>query len=149
MKMKFGLTIFLIATILLVLVSGCSPNNAQYAIVVPYEDFAEVQGTISRHVTESLNVPINSSFTVTLWSNQTTGFKWSESATIEDQTIVQQTNHKYLAPEDEEIVGAAGNEIWTFTTLINGTTTLYLEYSQPWDGGQKDAFGFFLSIVVI
>jgi inhibitor of cysteine peptidase len=85
---------------------------------------------------------------VTLWSNQTTGFKWSGSAMIGNQTIVQQTDHKYVAPEAKEVVGAAGNEVWTFKAVKAGTTTVSMEYSQPWEGGQKDAFGFFLTVNV-
>ncbi len=146
--MKSKMFAMLTVATLFLLLGACSSAKAQYTVEAQYEDFAKVQGTISRHVTKSLDVPAGSSITVTLWSNQTTGFRWSESANIQDQTIVQQTGHKYLAPEDKGVVGSAGNEVWTFKTLKAGTTMVSMEYSQPWEGGQKDVFGFFLTINV-
>jgi inhibitor of cysteine peptidase len=120
----------------------------QASVEVTYDEFLEVKDTISRHVTDSLEVTPGSTITVTLWSNQTTGFKWSEDATITDQSIIQQIEHKYIPPEDEELVGASGKEVWTFKAPKEGTTTVSMEYSQPWEGGEKDAYGFFLTVVV-
>jgi len=45
-------------------------------------------------------------------------------------------------------VGAGGKEVWTFIALKAGTTTLSMEYSQPWEGGQKGANSFNVTIVV-
>ena len=144
--MKSKIPVLLMVAILFLLLGACSSAKPQYSVQAQYEEFAAVQETISRHVTKSIDVPAGSSFTVTLWSNQTTGFKWSELAMIGDQPIVQQIDHKYTAPEDKGIVGAAGNEVWTFKALKSGTTMISMEYSQPWEGGQKDAFGFFLTV---
>ena len=132
--------------------AACSSSPTQYSIEVSYDEFEKVQETISRHVTKSIEVPVGSSLTVILWSNQTTGFKWSESAMIEDQNIIKQIGHKYLAPEEKGGTppppGTAGKEEWTFETLKEGTTTVVMEYSQPWEGGEKDAFGFFLEVTI-
>ena len=148
--MKFKMIVLLAAATLSLI--ACSSNPSQYDVEVTYDEFAKVQETISRHVTKSIEVPSGSSFTVTLWSNQTTGFKWSESAMIGDQNLIKQTGHKYLAPEEKGNTppppGTAGKEEWTFETLKEGTTTLVMEYSQPWEGGEKDAFGFFLEVTV-
>jgi len=146
--MKSKIFVLLIVATSFLILGACSSAKPQYSVEAQYDEFAAVQETISRHVTKSIGVPAGSSFTVTLWSNQTTGFKWSESAMIGDQTILQQTDHKYVAPEAKEVVGAAGNEVWTFKAVKAGTTMVSMEYSQPWEGGQKDAFGFFLTVNV-
>jgi inhibitor of cysteine peptidase len=146
--MKSKIFVLLIVATSFLILGACSSAKPQYSVEAQYDEFAAVQETISRHVTKSIDVPAGSSFTVALWSNQTTGFKWSGSAVIGDQTIVQQTDHKYVAPEAKEVVGAAGNEVWTFKAVKAGTTMVSMEYSQPWEGGQKDAFGFFLTVNV-
>lgn len=149
-KLKLILTITLAAVLLIT--AACSSNPSKYAIEVSYDEFEKVQETISRHVTKSIEVPVGSTFTVILWSNQTTGFKWSESAMIDDQNMIKQTAHKYLAHEEKGDTppppGTAGKEEWTFKTIKEGTTTVFMEYSQPWEGGEKDAFGFFLEVTV-
>ena len=97
--MKSKIFVLLMVATSFLLLGACSSAKPQYSIAAQYDEFAAVQETISRHVTKSIDVPAGSSFTVTLWSNQTTGFKWSESAMIGDQTVVQQTDHKYVALE--------------------------------------------------
>ncbi|MFC2006615.1 protease inhibitor I42 family protein [Chloroflexota bacterium] len=146
MKAK-TMALLVVATLFLFLI-GCSSSELQYAIEIPYDDFAKVQGTPSRLVAICMLVPVGSPFTVTLWSNQTTGFQWSEQAMVEDLNIVQQTDHEFLLPDVKETVGAAGKERWTFRALKQGITTISTEYSQPWKDGQKDDFEFFLTVSV-
>lgn len=100
----------------------------------------------------AVEVGAGDTLTVTLCSNPSTGFSWPESAQISDQTIVQQTDHKYVAPETEAgatpVVGAPGTEVWTFKALKKGTSTIYVEYSRPWEGGEKGEWTFRLTVVV-
>jgi len=44
-------------------------------------------------------------------------------------------------------VGAGGEEVWTFKALKPGTSSLSMEYSQPWDGGTKAGQTFVLNVV--
>ena len=83
-----------------------------------------------------MEVTIDSSLTVTLCSNPTTGFRWSESAQISDQTVLQQTDHKF-EPLEGGASGADGQEIWTFKALKKGTSITSMKYSRPWEGGEK------------
>jgi inhibitor of cysteine peptidase len=87
-----------------------------------------------------------------LCSNPSTGFGWPESAQISDLTIVQQTDHKYVAPQTEgsatPATGTPGQEVWTFKALKKGTSTIYVEYSRPWEGGEKGEWTFRLTLVV-
>lgn len=84
--------------------------------------------------------------TVTLDSNATTGYSW-ELTGISDTGVLEKTDNKYEAPTSG-LMGAGGKEVWTFKALKAGTTTLSMDYSQPWVGGQKGSNSFSLTIVV-
>ena len=95
----------------------------------------------------SVQLRIDGLLKVILYSNATTGYSWSDFAQISDQTILKQIDHKFLPPKSD-LTGAGGQEVWTFKTLNEGTSTIYLEYSQPWEGGDKAAKTFHLTVVV-
>ncbi|MBA7577302.1 hypothetical protein ES708_19149 [subsurface metagenome] len=84
------------------------------------------------HIDAVMNAAVGEELTVTLGSNPTTGFRWSEFAEISDETIVQQTSHTFVGPETTA-PGTPGEEVWTFKALKKGTTTISMEYSRPWE----------------
>jgi inhibitor of cysteine peptidase len=96
-----------------------------------------------------IKVLLGGSVVVTLSSNGTTGFSWSESATISAPHVLQQTDHEYVAPEATGVVGAPGKELWTFSALKKGTSKVSMTYSQPWQGGQKNAWRFSVKVTVM
>ena len=108
--------------------------------------------TAEPHIIRELEVSAGDSFTVTLCSNASTGFQWSESASIGDGSVLSQTGHEFVAPKGkggkEPAPGTAGKEVWTFQALQQGTTEVSMEYSQPWDGGLKGEWTFTLTLVV-
>lgn len=97
---------------------------------------------------QKVEIAAGGSLTVTLESNATTGFQWSEKAEISDSAVLQQVSHEFVAPEKKDVVGAPGKEVWTFKALKKGTSTISMEYSQPWEGGTKAAQTFSLTVVV-
>ena len=99
------------------------------------------------HVTDEIEFPANKGVTVILCSNQTTGFEWNEEADISDTSIVEQTSHTYNAPTSDK-VGASGQEKYVFHGISSGVATVKLEYSQPWDGGEKAVRTVTLTITV-
>jgi inhibitor of cysteine peptidase len=99
-----------------------------------------------KHISKEVAAAVGDSFTVTLCSNATTGFKWSESAKISNPAVVQQIGHEFVSPEAKGVVGAAGKEVWTFKALKKGTSTVSLEYSRPWEGGEKGEWTFNLTV---
>jgi len=119
----------------------------QWEVNVSCDNFSE-QGNITRN----LEVAVGDTITVTLCSNASTGFQWSEMAQIGDENILEQVNHEYVAPEADgdgaPLVGAPGNEVWTFKALEKGTTTVAMEYGRPWEGGEKGVWTFVLTVVV-
>jgi predicted secreted protein len=98
------------------------------------------------NVAEEITFPANKGVTVRLCSNQTTGFQWSEPE-ISDTSVIDFTEHSYTPPVSDE-VGAAGTEKFVFLGVNPGTTTVYLEYSQPWEGGEKAVWTCTLTIIV-
>ncbi len=144
MKSKIILMCTLVAVSLSLF--ACSPATTQVSVDATCDDFYK-QAAISKEV----EVAVDGSLTVTLCSNPTTGFQW-ESAQISDQTILQQMGHEFVPPEAKgdrpPAPGTPGKEIWTFKALKKGTSTISLEYSRPWEGGEKGAWKFDLTVVV-
>ena len=143
--MKSKLTLCIVAT-LLVFLFACAPALKQVSVDVSCDDFYK-QAAISKEVA----VAVGDSFTVTLCSNPTTGFEW-ESAQISDQTVLKQVDHEFVPPEDlgdrPPPPGSPGEEVWTFKALKEGTSTISMEYSRPWEGGEKGAWKFDLTATV-
>ncbi|MBM3119844.1 MAG: protease inhibitor I42 family protein [Chloroflexi bacterium] len=142
--MKSRLILLLVPLVLVLCLASCSPSSGA-SVQASCDDFMKL-GTPAV-ISKNTQVSAGSSFTVTLCSNRTTGFQWSESAQISDQTVVRQTGHKFEPPKGG-LVGAAGQEVWTFEALKKGTSTISMEYSRPWEGGEKGTWKFNLTIVV-
>jgi inhibitor of cysteine peptidase len=144
MKIKAMMTVATMAIPLFLL--ACSPGPKQTAVEVSCDELAN-----QKNVTRQVEIGVRDTLTVTLCSNPSTGFGWPESAQISDLTVVQQTDHKYVAPATSSttpVTGAPGQEVWTFKALKQGTSTIYVEYSRPWEGGEKGEWTFRLTVVV-
>ena len=104
----------------------------------------------SQHISKQLEVTAGESFTVILCSNASTGFRWSDSAQIGSPNVMEQTKHEYIMKEYKTPPppGTPGQEIWTFKALRPGTSTTSMEYSRPWEGGEKREWTFKLTVVV-
>ena len=88
-------------------------------------------------------------FTVELESNPSTGFQWV-LADNSDSTVLQVHEQEYVMANtgDPPLPGAGGKEVWTFKALAQGETTISLEYSRPWDGGEKAVQTFELTVTI-
>lgn len=95
---------------------------------------------------KEVKIGVGGSLTVALASNQTTGFQW-ELKEISDTSRLQKIDSKYEA-STTGLLGAGGKEIWTFKALKAGRATINMEYSQPWEGGEKAASTFNLTVVM-
>ena len=125
-------------------VFACSP---EVSVDASCADFYDLQ-----HISKEVEVAVGDSFTVTLCSNASTGLRWTESAEIGDQTVVEQVDHKYVALSEEgkkpPPPGTPGEEVWTFNALKQGKSTISMEYGQPWESGEKAAWTFVLTVAV-
>ncbi len=70
-------------------------------------------------------------FSVTLPSNPTTGYHWELAAPLAEG-IVKLMDSTYQAPATG-LLGAGGEEIWTFKAVGRGETVIELKYVRPWE----------------
>jgi len=106
-----------------------------------------------QHFTWEVEVNAGDEVTVTLCSNPTTGFQWTELAQISNETVLKQTDHKFVPPpkgagDTPPPPGTPGEEVWTFKALKKGESTISIEYSQPWEGGLKGEWTFLATVTV-
>ena len=120
-------------------IPGCSSGTE---VVFTCDDFAKQQ-----NLDAQVTLAPGETTTVTLCSNASTGFSWDETAKIGDINVLKQTGYKSISSE-KNMPGAAGKQEWTFTALKPGTTTAYVEYSRPWEGGEKGVWTFTLTVTV-
>ena len=141
MKAKLILMGIVVAALLSLV--ACSSAAEQAQVSVDIDDFME-----QKHISKEVEVAVDGSLTVTLGSNQTTGFKW-ELAEITDESVLEQVGEQeYVVPEGEAPPGTGGEEVWTFKALKKGTTEISMEYSRPWEGGETAEWTFDLTVVV-
>ncbi len=67
---------------------------------------------------------------------------------LPEKTVLRHVDNKYIPPDAEGVVGAAGKEVWTFHAEEKGKSTIFMEYNQPWEGGTKAARTFVLTVIV-
>ena len=123
---------------ILLSVSGCTEEIVPPVLPVEPTGYSDVCIPIEEfqnqpHIDVVMSTVVGGELTVTLGSNPTTGFQWSEEAEISDETIIKQVSHKFVGPETD-VPGTPGEEVWTFKALERGTTTILLEYSRSWTG---------------
>ncbi len=123
---------------------ACSPAPEDVSVDVSCDEFYE-----SQHIRREVEVPVDAAFKAVLCSNPTTGFQWEE-ARISDPTVLEQVAHEFVSPESEPPPppGAPGQDVWTFKALKAGESTISVDYSRPWEGGEKGEWTFVLNAVV-
>ena len=124
-------------------VSACVPLAKGVSIEIACDDFAKINQLKQR--TELAIEGLRTTLVVTLCSNQSTGFRWSEKASISDPAILQQEDHKFVPP-DGSVAGAAGKEVWTFRLLKQGTAQISMDYSRQSGGGEKPVWTYSLDV---
>ena len=139
-------------------ITGCKATKSGGEKVSPlHEEPAAVHIQVScdefitqKHIAIEVKVPYPGSLIVTLCSNPSTGFQWSELAEISDQTVLKQNEHKFVPPDSKGDTppppGKPGKEVWTFKSRKKGTCVISLEYNRPWEGGEKRELTFTLTV---
>jgi inhibitor of cysteine peptidase len=102
---------------------------------------------------KEVTMAVGGSLEVSLEANHTTGFSW-ELTQISDPAVLEKVSNTYDTPTfkikkgEPPPVGVGGMEFWDFKALKQGTSTISMEYSQPWNGGTKGAQKFSLTVNV-
>ena len=79
-------------------------------------------------ITQNVTLAVGNTLTLKLASNYTTPYRWTADTKIGDSTIVKQTSHEFVHPTTDAR-GAPGTQVWTFTALKPGTTTITTYYT--------------------
>jgi inhibitor of cysteine peptidase len=128
----------------LLLALGCAPAmKTEVPVTVTCDQF-----TKQANIVQDISVKMGNRVVVTICSNPTTGFQWPEKAQIGNLKVLEQKGYKFLAPASTGMVGAPGNSVWTFEAMDPGTSTVYVEYSRNWQGGEKAVQTFKLNVTV-
>jgi predicted secreted protein len=80
---------------------------------------------------KQVELVVGQSLVVTLDSNASTGYSWTQPQ-ISDDSVLSATGNQTIAPQTN-LVGAPGKEEWTFEALKTGTSTISMGYSRPWE----------------
>ena len=134
------ITLFIIIVLTLPIMS-CIVTSRDTYVEISCDDFIE-------NPTSMLNdfeIEIGDKLYVELCSNPTTGFEWSYE--VSGDTAVKEEDHDLPSPE-AAVPGSPGEEKWTFEGFDEGTTYIFMEYSQPWDGGVKQQWIYRITITV-
>jgi len=137
-----------LAVLLLPMALACSPVSGdtpakEASIEVSIDEFEQ-----AKNVTRDVVVAEGGTLTLTLGSNPTTGFSWPEDAEVADPAVLLQTGSEMQPAQAQGMVGAPGAQVWTFKALKKGATTVSLDYSRPWEGGEKGVWTFELTVAV-
>ena len=143
--MKSKLVVAGLIAVLSLSLLACTPEPAETSAGISCDDFMK-----HKHISEQVEFNSGEFFTVKLCSNPTTGFQWTEEAQISDTGVIRQLQHEFIGPESEppSPPGTPSQEVWTFHALEEGTSTVYLEYSRPWEGGEKAEWTYTLTVTV-
>ena len=145
LKLKFYLIVTILGTAVL-FAAACTqeyPHPGEARLEVSCHEFIE-----QNHISKELEVPVGGTLRVTLCSNPTTGFVWSQIAEISNPVVLEQIDHQFVSPEGKNIVGSAGQEIWTFKPLKPGTSTVSMNCSPLRERTEKSEWKFVLTVTV-
>ncbi|MFC2033282.1 protease inhibitor I42 family protein [Chloroflexota bacterium] len=144
LKVKWFVGILLLSLICIPLVACTAPSQEAW-VEVSCDEFYD-----NHNINTILEVQVGETFDVKLCSNPSTGFQWSEDSQISDTIVLKQESHEFIGPESEPPPppGTPGQEIWSFKALKKGSSTIYLEYSRPWEGGEKSEWTLAVDVTV-
>jgi inhibitor of cysteine peptidase len=123
-----------VLVVCLLILTGCLEQNEISQKENQQKVIAQTQtSAIDVNVaSNNINAKIGDIFTITLPSNQTTGYRWQISEFTSG--IVQLEKDEYKRAENTRgLVGAGGEQIWTFKAVGAGTVTIHFEYARSWE----------------
>ncbi|MCX8011448.1 MAG: protease inhibitor I42 family protein [Ignavibacteria bacterium] len=76
-------------------------------------------------------IKLGKSFTIELISNPTTGYSW-KWVNKKFDTIVDTFDYEYV-PNNPQLIGGGGKEVWNFRGSKLGVDTIMFEYNRSWE----------------
>ena len=114
-------------------------------LTITCDEFAAAQDPVSgkSSLGREAWIRVGRTITFTLCSNASTGFAWG---TLKyDHAALVLTKHLSIPPTTPT-PGAAGTERWTFRVLRATTSSVSVQYSRPWTGGEKGLWTLTLKV---
>lgn len=100
-----------------------------------------------KQISRSVDLAVGDFLQISLGSNASTGFQWSEELLISDPKVMAQTAHEAITA-GEDRPGAPGKNVWVAQAMEAGDTTVSATYGRPWPGGEKDIWVFTANVSV-
>jgi inhibitor of cysteine peptidase len=98
------------------------------SVILFFVLFFAIRGARNDNIIETA---VGKSFTITLDSNPTTGYRWQLARQM-DTGLVELVNSQYIAPKTD-LVGAPGHEEWHFKAIREGKAIISFDYVRPWE----------------
>lgn len=132
---------------LVVVLAACSSTAAAPEVEVSCDEFS-ANPAPSTVAWGQLDLAVGDTFTVSLCSNPSTGYSWSDEIAF-DADVVRLVDRTFEEGADASppIVGAPGREQLTFEAIGTGTTTIGMTYDRPWSE-EPPAWTFEVEVVV-
>ncbi|HEY41250.1 MAG TPA: protease inhibitor I42 family protein [Dehalococcoidia bacterium] len=146
MKIKLALlSVLAVASMVVTLLALSSDNISQAA---SDEEVGQVNIDTSYDGQEVV-IDAGKLLVIELPSNPTTGFRWELSEPVDEDLItLVESNYEPVTESTTGIAGAGGTEVWTFKALTAGNATIAMEYSRPWEGGEKAVETFEVTVII-
>jgi inhibitor of cysteine peptidase len=103
--------------------------------------------TLSGTTAVPVAVLVGNNLTITLPSNQTTGYSWRLGIQL-NKSILTFVGSQYNAPSNTGMVGQGGTETWTFQAAGRGKQSITMEYARPWETNTAPAKTQVFSVTV-
>ena len=120
-------------------ITACSSNSQPSPLQEPAITYRISQVDVSYSGSgKGINITtVGSSLTATLWSHHSAGVEW-ELTGISNPVVLEQTGYQYIISDEgmgcEKTTGGAGKEIWTFSAIGKGESSIILEYRTKREG---------------
>jgi inhibitor of cysteine peptidase len=130
------------------ILSACGPSAEDVNVVAGCAGFEGQPAPVTVNGGR-IEPAVGQSFTVTLCSNPSTGYSWSDDVEF-DASVVELTGRTYMSPAEASppVVGQAGSEVFTFRAVGAGTTTIQMTYERPFEPEQPPQWTFQVEVLV-
>ena len=98
--------------------------------------YADSGNTVKTSVGEKINIALD--------ANATTGYTWQ--VVNYGKRVIKLDESAYKT--DSKLIGAGGEQVYSFSAVGQGMTELIIKYSRPWEKDVPAAKKFVLNIVV-
>jgi inhibitor of cysteine peptidase len=139
MKLRFSVILAMLTAILLL--SSCIVTSHDFKEEISCDDFNS-----NHDQSDEFEVEVGDKIRIELCSNITTGFRWTYE--IDNENVLKFEDYDYLEPEDDELEGTPGTDVWTFEAAGEGTAEVTMEYGQQWEGGLESEWTYTMTVTV-